>query len=129
MQYPLWGISRQGLHRGDCFWHLWPRRRRGNGWAMNESTAIPWSYEIVFQYALMGACVGVAYYMAQRLNLRLQLTRDQRWLLWVMEAVRIVAAIAFFGWLASIGAVPVLAAFVGFLVGRLLAGRIVPGPD
>lgn len=95
---------------------------------MNAGDPIPWSYDVVIEYALMGLCVGVAFYMAQRLNLRLPLTKDQRWMIWVLDAVRIIGAIAFFAWLASLGAVPVLSAFVGFLAGRLLATHIVPGP-
>lgn len=96
---------------------------------MNGAEPIEWSVEVVAEYALMGLCVGIAYYMAQRLNLRLPLTQEQRWILWVLDGVRIVGAIAFFAWLASIGSVPVLSAFGGFLVGRLLAARIVPGPN
>jgi hypothetical protein len=96
---------------------------------MDQPEPIAWSIDVVAEYALMGLCVGAAYYMAQRLNFRLPLSKDQRWILWVLDGVRIVLAIAFFGWLASIGSVPVLSAFGGFLAGRLLAGRIVPGPD
>lgn len=96
---------------------------------MDHAEPIAWSVNVVAEYALMGLCVGVAYYMAQRLNLRLPLTREQRWILWVLDGARIILAVAFFGWLASIGSVPVLSAFGGFLGGRFLAGRIVPGPD
>ncbi len=96
---------------------------------MNETVPLSWSLEVVVEYGLMGLCVGVAYYMAQRLNQRLLLASDQRWMLWLFDGLRIVMAIGFFAWLASIGSVPVLSAFVGFLAGRLLAVRIVPGPE
>lgn len=96
---------------------------------MNTTEPIAWSIEAVSQYGLMGLCVGIAYYLAQRLNLRLPLQGDQRWIVWVLDGVRLVGAIVFFGWLATLGNVPILSAFVGFLIGRLMAARIVPSPD
>jgi hypothetical protein len=93
---------------------------------MPTGEPIPWSFEVVAEYAMLGLFVGVAYYMAHRLNLGLPLARDQRWLLWVLDGLRVIAAIGFFAWLAYLGSVPVLSAFGGFLLGRVLAYRLVP---
>ena len=86
---------------------------------------IPWSFEVVAEYAMLGLFVGVGYYLAYRMNIGLPLAKDQRWLLVVLNAMRIAAAIAFFAWLASLGVVPVLSAFAGFLLGRMFALHLI----
>ena len=92
---------------------------------MPTGDPIPWSFELVAEYAMLGLFVGVAYYLAYRMNIGLPLAKDQRWLLSVLNGMRIAAAIAFFAWLASLGVVPVLSAFAGFLLGRALAFRLI----
>jgi N-ATPase, AtpR subunit len=92
---------------------------------MPTGDPIPWSFELVAEYAMLGLFVGVAYYLAYRMNIGLPLAKDQRWLLLVLNGMRIAAAIAFFAWLASLGVVPVLSAFAGFLLGRALAFRLI----
>lgn len=91
---------------------------------MPTGEPIPWSFEVVAEYAMLGIFVGVGYYLAYRMNIGLPIAENQRWLLWVLDAMRIAAAIAFFAWLASLGAVPVLSAFGGFLLGRAFAFRL-----
>ncbi|NJO67650.1 MAG: hypothetical protein HC826_01525 [Rhodospirillales bacterium] len=95
---------------------------------MNEAEVIPWSVEIVAEYGLVGLVVGVAYFLARRMNQNLLQSTDQRWMMWTMEGLRILVAIAFFAWLASLGTVPVLSAFVGFLIGRVAADKVMGDP-
>lgn len=45
------------------------------------------------------------------------------WVVKGLHVLRLAAAIAFFAWLASLGALPVLSAFAGFLLGRVVAFR------
>jgi hypothetical protein len=94
---------------------------------MPVAQPIPWSFEIVAEYGFLGLFVGVAYYLAYRMNVALPLATDQRWLLWILDGMRIAAAIAFFAWLAFLGAAPVLSAFGGFLLGRAFAFRLMGG--
>lgn len=96
---------------------------------MPNGEPIPWSIEVVGEYAMLGLFVGVAYYLAYRMNMGLPLATEQRWLLSVLNGMRIAAAIAFFAWLASLGMVPVLSAFAGFLLGRAFAFRLVGGEN
>jgi hypothetical protein len=91
---------------------------------MPSGEPIPWSFELVAEYAMLGLFVGVGYYLAYRMNIGLPVAKNQRWLLLVLNGMRIAAAIAFFAWLASLGVVPVLSAFAGFLLGRAFAFRL-----
>jgi cytosine/uracil/thiamine/allantoin permease len=88
------------------------------------------SLDAVLSYAFLGLLVGVGYYMAYRMNVGFEPPANVRWLFTVVSVLRIVAAIGFFAWLASLGsALPPLSAFAGFLVGRVLAFRLLGGDD
>jgi hypothetical protein len=78
--------------------------------------------EAVFSYAALGLIVGFGYYMSMALNSGLP-NGAPNWIARGLYVLRLAAAIAFFAWLASIGAVPILSAFVGFLIGRVIAFR------
>ncbi|MBK8174634.1 MAG: hypothetical protein IPK66_04925 [Rhodospirillales bacterium] len=79
------------------------------------------SLEAVLSYAALGLIVGFGYYISMQLPERA--ASLPRWMLQAVYALRLAAAIAFFAWLAHLGMLPVLAAFVGFLVGRTVAFR------
>jgi hypothetical protein len=78
--------------------------------------------EAVLSYAALGLIVGFGYYMSMQLNSGLPGGAPE-WVARGLYFLRLAAAIAFFAWLASIGAVPILSAFVGFLIGRVIAFR------
>lgn len=78
--------------------------------------------EAVLSYAALGLIVGFGYYMSMHLNSGLP-DGAPDWVGKGLHVLRLAAAIAFFAWLASIGAVPILSAFAGFLVGRIIAFR------
>lgn len=78
--------------------------------------------EAVAAYAALGLIVGFGYYAAMLANGGLPAAAPA-WAVKGLHILRLAAAIAFFAWLASLGAVPVLSAFVGFLVGRVIAFR------
>ena len=78
--------------------------------------------EAVIAYAALGLIVGFGYYMSMRLNSGLP-EGAPGWVAKGLHLLRLVAAITFFAWLASIGALPVLSAFAGFLLGRVIAFR------
>jgi hypothetical protein len=80
--------------------------------------------ETFFSYAALGLIVGFGYYLAMAMNANLVAKGVSRRAVMVIDGMRVLAAIAFFAWLASTGTVPVLSAFVGFLCGRLLAMQL-----
>lgn len=86
---------------------------------------MPESAWIVIDNAALGFCVGVAYYFAYAMNERVRLPARFGWLIWAMHGVRIIAAALFFFWIgAQGGGLHVLSAFAGFLVGRVVAFRL-----
>jgi hypothetical protein len=80
------------------------------------------SFEAILSYAALGLIVGFGYYMSMRLNAGIP-EGAPSWLPMLIHGLRIAAAIVFFGWLASLGVLPVLSAFAGFLLGRVIAFR------
>jgi predicted anti-sigma-YlaC factor YlaD len=80
--------------------------------------------EVLASYAALGLMVGFGYYASMAWNAALARANAPEWWATALGVLRLAAAIAFFAWLASIGAVPVLSAFVGFLVGRMVAFRL-----
>ena len=79
--------------------------------------------EAVISYAALGLIVGFGYYMSMRLNAGLP-EGAPAWMPKVLHGLRISAAVIFFAWLASLGMAPILAAFAGFLAGRVIAFRL-----
>jgi hypothetical protein len=90
---------------------------------MEIGQAVEPSLEAVLSYAALGLIVGFGYYMSMRLNSGLPEGAGPPWLPKLLHGLRLAAAIAFFAWLASLGALPVLSAFAGFLAGRVIAFR------
>ena len=78
--------------------------------------------EAIIAYAALGLMVGFGYYMSMQLNSGLP-EGAPAWVVKGLHVFRLAAAIAFFAWLASIGALPILSAFAGFLLGRVIAFR------
>ncbi|HYN38201.1 MAG TPA: hypothetical protein VES39_03010 [Rhodospirillales bacterium] len=78
--------------------------------------------EAVLAYAALGLIVGFGYYMSMHMNSGLP-DGAPSWAVKGLHVLRLAAAIVFFGWLASNGALPVLSAFAGFLIGRVIAFR------
>lgn len=87
------------------------------------SGAVQPTFESVISYAALGLIVGFGYYLSMRTNAGLP-GGAPRSLSSLLYGMRLLAAVAFFAWLASIGAVPILSAFIGFLVGRIVALRL-----
>lgn len=88
-----------------------------------ESALISPSLEVTLSYAALGLIVGFGYYMSMRLNAGLSATARRRMMPKLLHGMRIAAAVAFFAWLASLGMLPILSAFAGFLAGRVIAFR------
>jgi F1F0 ATPase subunit 2 len=83
------------------------------------------SVQAIAAYAAFGLIVGLGYFVSLRLNVDLYIDRGRPgWLPILMHGLRIAAAVAFFAWLASCGALPLLSSFAGFLAGRMVAFRI-----
>lgn len=80
------------------------------------------SLEAALSYAALGLIVGFGYYMAMLFGSELP-EGAPKWLATAMVVLRVAAAVAFFAWLASLGMLPILSAFAGFLVGRTIAYR------
>ena len=78
--------------------------------------------ETVAAYAALGLIVGFGYYAAMLANGGLP-AGAPAWAVKGLHILRLAAAIAFFAWLASIGILPILSAFAGFLLGRVIAFR------
>ena len=78
--------------------------------------------ETALSYAALGLIVGFGYYMSMRLNAGLPQGAPD-WISKLLHGLRIGAAVMFFAWLASLGMAPILAAFAGFLAGRVIAFR------
>lgn len=87
-----------------------------------ESGFLGADLETAVSYAALGLIVGFGYYMSMRLNGGLP-EGAPSWLGKGLYVLRLGAAITFFAWLASIGALPILSAFAGFLLGRVIAFR------
>lgn len=87
--------------------------------------------DLILSYAALGLIVGFGYYASMRLGGPAQAGGEAAeagagappWLTTVVHLLRLAAAIAFFAWVASLGIVPVLSAFAGFLCGRVIAFR------
>jgi hypothetical protein len=79
--------------------------------------------EILASYGALGLIVGFGYYSALRWQAVLAATEGvPSWWPVALNITRIGAAIVFFAWLASFETlVPILSAFVGFLIGRMIA--------
>jgi F1F0 ATPase subunit 2 len=75
--------------------------------------------------ALAGIAFGLAYFTALRRNVDLYCTGRSPLGLMVLLLVRIAAAALAFALLAALGALPLLAGFLGFLMARSLALRSV----
>ncbi len=80
--------------------------------------------ETLASYAGLGLIVGFGYYLALNMNGRLVAGGAPRWAVIFIQILQLLAAIGFFAWLASIGMTPILSAFAGFLVGRVIALRL-----
>ena len=78
--------------------------------------------ETILAYAALGLIVGFGYYMSTQLNSGLP-PEAPAWVGRALHVLRLAAAIAFFAWLASIGILPILSAFAGLLLGRIIAFR------
>jgi hypothetical protein len=81
--------------------------------------------EILASYGALGLIVGFGYYSMPRWNATLAQAGAPRWWPMALNVLRLGAAIVFFAWLASIGMVPILSAFVGFLIGRIVAYQMI----
>ncbi len=80
------------------------------------------TFEVLASYGALGLIVGFGYYSALRWQAVLAGANVPRWWSWGVNALRVGAAIVFFAWLASFETmVPILSAFAGFLVGRVIA--------
>ncbi len=80
--------------------------------------------DTVLSYAALGLIVGFGYYASMRLNPSAEGERTHpRWVGAAVHLLRLAAAITFFAWVASLGMVPILSAFGGFLCGRVVALR------
>jgi hypothetical protein len=90
---------------------------------MDSGSPVEPTLEAVVSYAALGLIVGFGYYMSMRTNAGLSNGDGPNWLPTLLNGLRMAAAIVFFAWLASLGVLPVLSAFVGFLIGRVIAFR------
>lgn len=81
--------------------------------------------DTILSYAALGLIVGFGYYASMRLNAPAGTQAPPAWLTTGVNLLRLAAAIAFFAWVASLGMVPILSAFAGFLCGRVIALRAV----
>jgi hypothetical protein len=88
----------------------------------SSSDFIEPSFEAVLSYAALGLIVGFVYYISMRSNAGLPAGAPP-WMPKLLHGLRLAAAIVFFAWLASLGVVPILSAFAGFLAGRVIAFR------
>jgi hypothetical protein len=89
----------------------------------STSELIEPTLDAVLSYAALGLIVGFGYYMSMRLNAGLPAGAPV-WMPKLLHGLRLAAAIGFFAWLASLGMMPILSAFAGFLVGRVIAFRV-----
>jgi hypothetical protein len=104
-------------------------RGRERGVAKEEEETVPElspdaiSLDVVLSYAALGLIVGFGYYASLRFHATGQAATAPKWLTTAANLLRLAAAIAFFAWVASLGMVPILSAFAGFLCGRVIAFR------
>ena len=98
-------------------------KRNACGYSGVRRTMTASTFEIVASYGALGLIVGFGYYSALRWQAVLANTEGvPGWWPWVLNITRIGAAIVFFAWLAALDTtVPILSAFVGFLIGRMIA--------
>lgn len=87
------------------------------------------SIETFFSYASLGLIVGFGYYLAMVMNGSLVAKGAPRWGVMVIDGMRVLAAIAFFAYLANTGVMAVLSAFAGFLCGRMIAMQLMGQED
>lgn len=90
----------------------------------STGTGVELSFEAVLSYAALGMIAGFGYYLSMRMGVLPAGSGMPRWVGGALTVLRVAAAIAFFAWLASLGALPILSAFAGFLVGRVIAFRL-----
>lgn len=83
----------------------------------------------VFAAALMGFVFGIAYFIALRRTVSLFVASGGWWELSALTLGRLVAIAVFFMLLARLGAVPLLAAFLGFLLARAATVRFLGGRE
>lgn len=81
--------------------------------------------DTILSYAALGLIVGFGYYASMRLNAPPGAEAAPEWLTTAVNLLRLAAAIAFFAWVASLGLVPIMSAFAGFLCGRVVALRAI----
>lgn len=79
--------------------------------------------------ALAGVAFGIVYFTALRRTVDLYCTGRSPLGLMALTLARIAAAALIFALPAALGAVPLLAAFLGFLVARVIALRSVARPN
>jgi hypothetical protein len=79
----------------------------------------------VFAAALTGFVFGVAYFVALRRTVSLFVANGGWWELSALTLGRLVAITVFFTFAARLGAAPLLAAFLGFLLARAATVRFV----
>ena len=84
-------------------------------------------FATVIAATAVGAAVGLAYFAALGVNVRLYLDGRARWRPLALHAVRIAAAAAAFWGLATQGVAPVLAGLAGFLIAGTVARRWLAG--
>lgn len=92
---------------------------------MGDLTPDSISLDTILSYAALGLIVGFGYYASMRLNAPAGAQPVPEWLTTAVNLLRLAAAIAFFAWVASLGMVPILSAFAGFLCGRVVALRAI----
>jgi hypothetical protein len=92
---------------------------------MSELSPETITMDVILSYAALGLIVGFGYYASMRLNAPQGAEPVPQWLTTAVNLFRLAAAIAFFAWVASLGMVPILAAFAGFLCGRVVALRAI----
>ena len=91
---------------------------------MSEFAPESITLDTILSYAALGLIVGFGYYASMRLNAPAH-AEAPAWLTTAANVLRLAAAIAFFAWVASLGMVPILSAFAGFLCGRVVALRAI----
>ena len=82
------------------------------------------SFETAMSYAALGLIAGFGYYLSMRMGVLPANSGVPRWVGGALTVLRLGAVILFFAWLASIGVVPILSAFAGFLLGRVIAFQL-----
>jgi hypothetical protein len=81
------------------------------------------SLPVALLYGALGLAAGLAYFRALAAGVRAFVGGAEKRRVLLLHALRIAGAVALFWAVATQGAVPLLAAFAGFLLARLIAGR------